>query len=82
MKIDRSIVANAADDPGARAVLHGIAAFASEAGAFVIAEGIEDERTMALVQDLHEHGVRGGRVHGAQGFLLGRPAPFAAPQPA
>ncbi len=82
VKIDRSIVANAADDPGARAVLHGIAAFASEAGAFVIAEGIEDERTMALVQDLHEHGVRGGRVHGAQGFLLGLPAPAAVPQPA
>jgi diguanylate cyclase (GGDEF)-like protein len=47
VKIDRSIVANAADDPGARAVLHGIAAFASEAGAFVIAEGIEDERTLS-----------------------------------
>jgi EAL domain-containing protein (putative c-di-GMP-specific phosphodiesterase class I) len=48
----------------------------------VIAEGIEDERTLALVQDLHEHGVRGGRVHGAQGFLLGRPAPAAVPEPA
>jgi diguanylate cyclase (GGDEF)-like protein len=81
VKIDRSIVTNAVDDPRARAVLHGVAAFAGEAGSFVIAEGIEDERVMALVQELHDRGVRSGRVHGAQGFLLGRPAPVATPQP-
>jgi EAL domain-containing protein (putative c-di-GMP-specific phosphodiesterase class I) len=82
VKIDRSVVVKAVDDPGARAVLHGIAAFAGEAGSFVIAEGIEDERVLALVHELHEHGVRTARVDGAQGFLLGRPAPAVTPQPA
>lgn len=44
MKIDRSIVANAT----ARAVLLAIAAFASQTGSMVIAEGIEDADVLAV----------------------------------
>ena len=47
VKLDRSIVAAAATEPGARAVLMAMATFARQTGAFVIAEGIEDEDTLS-----------------------------------
>jgi PAS domain-containing protein len=82
IKIDRAVVANAVEDRGARAVMLGIMAFARESGAFVIAEGIETEAMLELARDPdpeREAGPVG--AHGAQGFLLGRPAPVPSEVP-
>jgi diguanylate cyclase (GGDEF)-like protein len=76
VKIDRSIVAGAATEPNARAVLIAMASFASQTGSFVIAEGIEDEETLAFLRDMDDTELRPGHlVHGGQGYGLGRPAP-------
>ncbi|MGZ8649512.1 MAG: EAL domain-containing protein [Solirubrobacteraceae bacterium] len=79
IKIDRDVVANAIEDRSARAVLLGIMAFAREIDAFVIAEGIENREMLELARD-PEPGrefVEWG-AQGAQGHLLGRPAPVSA----
>jgi diguanylate cyclase (GGDEF)-like protein len=82
IKIDRAVVANAVDDRGARAVMLGIMAFARESGAFVIAEGIETEAMLELARDPDpDRDSRPVGAHGAQGFLLGRPAPVPAEAP-
>ena len=76
IKIDRAVVVNAVEDRGARAVMLGIMAFARESGSFVIAEGIETEAMLELARDPDPHGeARPAGAQGAQGFLLGRPAP-------
>jgi diguanylate cyclase (GGDEF)-like protein len=76
IKIDRAVVANAVEDRSARAVMLGIMAFARESGAFVIAEGIETEEMLELARDPEPEGEgRPAGAQGAQGYLLGRPAP-------
>jgi diguanylate cyclase (GGDEF)-like protein len=76
IKIDRAVVANAVEDRSARAVMLAIMAFARESGAFVIAEGIETEEMLELARDPEPSGeARHAGAQGAQGFLLGRPAP-------
>ena len=75
VKIDRTVVTESRTDPGARAVLAAIAAFASESGAYVIAEGIENDELLELVRESGGGlGVRAPRIDGAQGYRLGRPA--------
>jgi diguanylate cyclase (GGDEF)-like protein len=74
VKLDRSIVAAAATESGARAVLMAIAAYARQTGAFVIAEGIEDEETLVFLQSIGEAELRADAViGGGQGYGLGRP---------
>lgn len=79
VKVDREIVASAPVDAQARAVLLAVVAFARETGAFVIAEGVEsaEELTFLLGIDALPAAQRNS-VHGAQGYLLGRP--HAQPQ--
>jgi diguanylate cyclase (GGDEF)-like protein len=74
VKIDRMIIVNAVNDVGARGVLAGIIAIARAIGAYVIAEGIEDEQMLRLVcsTELGE-AVRSVGVNGVQGYLLQRP---------
>lgn len=74
VKIDRMIIVNAVNDIGARGVLAGIIAIARAIGAYVIAEGIEDEQMLRLVcsSELGE-AVRNVGVNGVQGYLLQRP---------
>src|SRR6202035_1489336 len=75
VKIDRSIVAAAATEPGARAVLMAIAPFARQTGAFVIAEGIEDEDTLEFLRSIDERELSAETIiQGGQGFRLGRPS--------
>ena len=82
IKIDRAVVASAVDDRGARAVMLGIMAFARESGSFVIAEGIESEAMLELARDPNPGGeVRAIGAQGAQGFLLGVPAPVPEDAP-
>jgi diguanylate cyclase (GGDEF)-like protein len=81
VKIDRSIVAAAATEPGARAVLMAMATFARQTGAFVIAEGIEDEDTLQFLLGIDERDLSAETViQGGQGYRLGRPAPEVSSQ--
>lgn len=76
VKLDRSIVAVAATDPNARAVLMAMATFARQTGAFVIAEGIEDEETLEFLRGVEALDARPGTIiQGGQGFKLGYPSP-------
>ena len=73
VKLDRTIVAAAPTDPGARAMLMAIATYARHTGAFVIAEGIEDDETLTFLHNIDELG--NTIIQGGQGYGLGRPAP-------
>jgi diguanylate cyclase (GGDEF)-like protein len=67
IKIDRSLVQGLDADPGRRALVDALQAFAAAVGALTIAEGVE---TQAELRELRSVG-----VDLAQGYLLGRPAP-------
>jgi diguanylate cyclase (GGDEF)-like protein len=71
VKLDRSMVAAAATDPGARAMLMAVATYARQTDAFVIAEGIEDDETLEFLYGIDELGV--ALIQGGQGYGLGRP---------
>ncbi|MGI8631623.1 MAG: EAL domain-containing protein [Solirubrobacterales bacterium] len=73
VKIDRAVVAGAVSDPGARAVLVAVQAFARQYGSYAIAEGVETPEILRLITELSGPQGEGG-IDGAQGFLLGRPA--------
>jgi EAL domain-containing protein (putative c-di-GMP-specific phosphodiesterase class I) len=77
VKLDQSIVAAAATEPNARAVLMAMATFARQTGAFVIAEGIEDEETLEFLRGVEALDVQPGTtvIQGGQGFELGYPSP-------
>jgi diguanylate cyclase (GGDEF)-like protein len=76
VKLDRSIVSASPTDPGARAVLMAIATYARQTGAFVIAEGIEDDETLEFLHRIDERELHGEAViQGGQGYGLGRPLP-------
>jgi EAL domain-containing protein (putative c-di-GMP-specific phosphodiesterase class I) len=76
VKLDRSIVTAASTDPAARGVLMAISTFAQQTGAFVIAEGIEDQETLDFLRALDDNAAHGDLViQGGQGYGLGRPAP-------
>ena len=81
VKIDRSVVSNAAHDASALGVLEAVIAYATRTNATVIAEGIENEAQLALVREPAGDAPR-PRVRAGQGYLLGRPSPaFVAPAP-
>jgi diguanylate cyclase (GGDEF)-like protein len=77
VKLDQSIVTAAATEPNARAVLMAMATFARQTGAFVIAEGIEDEETLEFLRGVEALDVQPGTsiIQGGQGFELGYPSP-------
>jgi diguanylate cyclase (GGDEF)-like protein len=75
VKLDRSIVLGAETEPGARAVLMAMATFARQTGAFVIAEGIEDQDILEFLRSIDERDLRSDPIiQGGQGYGLGRPA--------
>ncbi len=75
VKLDQSIVAAAATEPNARAVLMAMATFARQTGAFVIAEGVEDEETLEFLRGVEALDARPGTIiQGGQGFELGYPS--------
>jgi diguanylate cyclase (GGDEF)-like protein len=77
VKLDRSIVAGAPRQSNARAVLLAMATFARETGAYVIAEGIEDDELLHFVRTIDDALPREAAtmIQGGQGYGLGRPAP-------
>lgn len=68
IKLDRELTEGIAHDSQQQALAAGLIAFASRAGAHIIAEGIETEEQVKALLDL---GVRWG-----QGYFFGRPAPL------
>jgi EAL domain-containing protein (putative c-di-GMP-specific phosphodiesterase class I) len=73
VKIDRNVIVNAMNDRSARGVLAGIIAIAQQTEAYVIAEGLEDEAMFSLVTSIGTAPSPAFGVHGAQGYLFGRP---------
>jgi EAL domain-containing protein (putative c-di-GMP-specific phosphodiesterase class I) len=69
LKLDRRFVARIVDSDRERAIVASTIGLAHALGQTVVAEGIEDAPTLALLRDM-------GCDH-AQGFYLGRPQPFA-----
>jgi diguanylate cyclase (GGDEF)-like protein len=82
VKLDRSIITAAATEPSARAVLMAMATFARQTGAFVIAEGIEDEDILEFLRAINEeHELASDTIiQGGQGFGLGRPSHELSPE--
>ncbi|HTA12312.1 MAG TPA: bifunctional diguanylate cyclase/phosphodiesterase [Solirubrobacteraceae bacterium] len=81
VKLDGSVVSAAATEPGARAVLLAMATFARQTGAFVIAEGIEDDETLQFLRSVDQRDlVTDTIIQGGQGFRLGRPSSELSPQ--
>ena len=70
LKIDRSFVKELIERPETRAMVRSLVTLAHDLGMRVIAEGIETQEQLKLIQDM------GGDE--AQGFLLGRPSPDPA----
>jgi diguanylate cyclase (GGDEF)-like protein len=81
VKLDRSIVAAAPNESNARAVLLAMATFARETGAYVIAEGIEDDALLHWVRTIDDAIPRDAStmIQGGQGYGLGRPSPEVPP---
>jgi diguanylate cyclase (GGDEF)-like protein len=75
IKIDRNVVATAQTNVASRAVLAGIVAIAVEMNTYVIAEGIETPAMLNQLQRVSRADPQPA-VHGAQGYLLGRPGPI------
>jgi EAL domain-containing protein (putative c-di-GMP-specific phosphodiesterase class I) len=82
VKLDRSVIAAAPVEANARAVLMAMATFARQTGAYVIAEGIEDETVLDYIRTIDETIPRdiATMIQGGQGYGLGRPSP-TVPRP-
>lgn len=76
VKIDREVLVRAMSDATARGVLVSITAFAAETGAYVIAEGIEDEAMWKIARDPGVGQRRSPGAQGVQGYFFGRPGPL------
>lgn len=70
VKLDRNLIAQAAQEKQIRRLLPQIVSLLHEAGAMVLAEGIETEEEAYIALD--------SDVDFAQGYLLGRPQPLLA----
>jgi EAL domain-containing protein (putative c-di-GMP-specific phosphodiesterase class I) len=68
VKIDQTFVQGMATDPGELAIVRAVVDLARHFGLVVVAEGVESERTVSLLEDL------GCDV--GQGFLFSRPLPY------
>lgn len=69
LKIDMEFVADLVDDERSRQVVRAVVSLAHGFGQQTVAEGVEDEATLALLSDLG--------VDLAQGFVIARPGPVA-----
>lgn len=70
VKLDRSIIAQAAVDPGIRSIVPGMVSLLHESGSLVVMEGIETENEAMVAMDADADFV--------QGYYFARPAPRAA----
>ncbi|HEX7490937.1 MAG TPA: EAL domain-containing protein [Candidatus Limnocylindrales bacterium] len=70
VKLDRWLVADLETDRARQAMIAGLRHFARATGCQLIAEGVETDRELAVLQGLE--------IRLGQGYLLGRPLPVAA----
>jgi EAL domain-containing protein (putative c-di-GMP-specific phosphodiesterase class I) len=70
LKIDRSFVKELIHRPETKAMVRSLVTLAHDLGMRVIAEGIETQEQLTVIEDM------GGNE--AQGYLLGRPTPNPA----
>lgn len=70
LKLDRSFVAEIAENDQAVAILHSVTTLAASLGIPVLAEGVETAAQLAIVAR--------ERCAAVQGYLIGRPAKTAA----
>jgi len=68
VKVDRTFVQNMATDPGDLAIVRAVVDLSRHFGYSVVAEGVESELTLSLLEDM------GCDV--GQGFLFSRPLPY------
>jgi len=68
IKLDRSLVRAIDKDQSVRALAAAIIRFAEETASKVVAEGVETHEELVVLRNL--------KVSKAQGYLLGRPAPY------
>jgi EAL domain-containing protein (putative c-di-GMP-specific phosphodiesterase class I) len=68
LKVDSSVIGEIRSDRAARALTTALLSFASEMGELVVAEGVEDDDTVAVLRQLG--------VPYCQGFYFGAPAPL------
>ena len=68
LKLDRALVDGVATDPARQAMCEAMVGFCRRTGTVIVAEGVETEGDLRTL-----HGL--GVTH-AQGYLLGRPAPY------
>jgi PAS domain S-box-containing protein len=71
LKIDREFVRDLANNASSHHVVEAVVSLAQLFGHQTVAEGVEDQETLAILEDLG--------VDYAQGYLLGRPAPAEGP---
>ncbi|MEP7054830.1 MAG: EAL domain-containing protein [Actinomycetota bacterium] len=69
IKLDRSLITALERDPARQALIRALKRFADDTGALVVAEGVETEDELAALRLLD--------IRYVQGYLLGRPVPFA-----
>jgi len=70
IKLDMSLTRDIDSDPARKALAAALVTFARETGCRIIAEGVETEAELNTLKSIG--------VEKAQGYLLGRPMPFAA----
>ncbi|WBB79128.1 bifunctional diguanylate cyclase/phosphodiesterase [Micromonospora sp. WMMD882] len=68
VKVDRSFVQGMATDPGDLAIVNAVVTLSQQFGLAVVAEGVESELTLELLEDI------GCDI--GQGFLFSRPLPY------
>lgn len=68
VKIDRSFVQGMATDPGDLAIVRAVVDLSRHFGFSVVAEGVESELTLSLLEEMH--------CDVGQGFLFSRPLPY------
>lgn len=69
LKLDRALVHGVAEDPARQAMCEAMASFCRRTGKTIVAEGVETTSDLDRLRAL-------GVTH-AQGYLLGRPAPYS-----
>jgi diguanylate cyclase (GGDEF)-like protein len=69
LKLDRSLTADVGSDPRAAAIVEHTVALAHDLGLSLVAEGVEDDATAAVLADL--------RCDVAQGYAIARPMPVS-----
>jgi len=72
IKLDMALTRDIDCDPARKALAAALVSFAGETGSRIIAEGVETEAELATLQSIG--------VAKAQGYLLGKPMPFAKAQ--